>query len=125
MRISTKLIILELLGGIFGWIWIGASIASLYFLYVALANDAAWSSLLWSVGIGFISKRITYVLNENQHRIHYVDQLVSRGHTRGEAASAWLTAMNGGLNLLLNMQQSDESVRLEAIETPSVEANKV
>jgi len=80
MRISTKLIILELLGGIFGWIWIGAYIASLYFLYVALANDAA---------------------------------------------SAWHTAMNGGLNLLLRMQQSDESEQLEAIETPSVEANKV
>ncbi len=106
-RIKTKLVILELFARLFGWMWIGAAITSIYFLYVALANAASWSILLWSIGAGLVAKFLAVVLNRNKQRVHYVDQLMERGLTRAEATEAWKMAINGGANLLFNLQQTD------------------
>ncbi len=46
-----KPVILQLLGGVFELIWIGAVIASIYFLYGALANDAPVYYLPWMIGV--------------------------------------------------------------------------
>lgn len=125
MKNSTARIILELLGGLFGWIWIGASIASLYFSYGALANDAPWSSLLWSVGIGLFAKQVAVVLNGNQQRLDYVDQLIQRGYTKLDASAAWRTATSGRLNLLRNLQLADQGERPDSpTDTPNTEPNK-
>lgn len=107
MKTSTKLILLELFGGLFGSVWIGASIATIYFLYGALVNDAPWSNLLWSIAIGFIAKSIAAAMGGNQRRLDFVDQLTARGYSQADAAAAWLTASNGGLNLLLSLQQAE------------------
>ena len=106
-----------MLGGIFGWIWIGAAIASVYFLYAALANDAPWSGLLWSIGAGFIAKYVAAALNRNTQRLGYVDQLIKRSYTRAEATEAWHTALHGGSNLLLNLQQAE---KIEEVEGPDI-----
>jgi len=87
--------------------WIGAAIASVYFLYVALASAAPWSNLLWSIGAGLIAYFLAAVLNKNKQRVDYVDQLVERGYTQAEARSAWEIVNSGGSNLLLSLQQSD------------------
>ena len=87
--------------------WIGAAITSIYFLYVALASAASWSNLLWSIGAGIGAKFIASVLNRNKHRVEYVDQLMKRGYTRAEATEAWKIVINGGANLLFNLQQTD------------------
>ena len=122
---TVKLRTLELFARLFNWIWVGASIASIYFLYGALANDAPWSSLLWSVGIGLIAKQVAVVLKGNQQRLDYVDQLIQRGYTKLDASAAWRTATSGGLNLLLNLQLADQGERPDSpTDTPSTEPNK-
>lgn len=127
MKTKTMLSTLEFLGGMFDLIWIGASIALVYFLYGALANAAPWSYLSWSIVVGFIAKQIAAVLKDNKQRIDYVHQLIERGYEREDAEAAWRTASGGGLNLLRNLQQADlgEQIdRLEAaINTPNAEGN--
>ncbi len=123
MKISTKLILLELFGGLFGWVWIGASIATIYFLYGALANDAPWSNLLWPIAIGFVSKSIAAAMGGNQRRLDYVDQLMKRGYSRADAATAWITASNGGQNLLLSLQQEELSKEIDRLETAIITSN--
>jgi len=85
----------------------GAAIASMYFLYVALAGAAPWSNLLWSIGAGLIAKILAVVLNRNKQRVDYVDQLVERGYTQAEATEAWKITVDGGASLLLSLQQAD------------------
>ena len=129
MKITIKLLILELLGGIFGMICVGSAIASVYFLYGASANGAPWSYVLWSIGIGFIAMQIAAAVNVGIQRIDYVNHLIERGYTHGEAAEAWRTASNGGLNLLRNLQQAELSTQIDLFETainiPNAQGNSV
>ena len=117
MKKTIKPLILELLGGIFGLICVGAAIACVYFLYGAWANGAPWSYLLWSIGIGFIAMQIVAAVNGVIQRIEYVNHLIERGYSKGEAAEAWRTASNGGLNLLRNLQQAELSAQIDLLET--------
>jgi hypothetical protein len=117
MKITIKLLFLEVLGGIFGLICAGAAIASVYFLYGAWANGAPWFYLLWSIGIGFIAMQIAAAVNGGIQRIDYVNHLIERGYTQGEAAEAWHTASNGGLNLLRNLQRAELSAQFDLLET--------
>ena len=96
---TVKLIILELLAKFFGWMWIGASMVSVYFLYGALASAAPWSDLLWSIGAGLIAKYLAVVSNRNKQRVDYVDQLMARSYTQADANEAWKIMVNGGSNL--------------------------
>ena len=120
---KTKLIILELLGGLFGWIWIAVSIAAIYFLYQALANDGPWAIVLWSIVAGFVAMTIAVVFNNNQRRLDYVDQLMERGYPRSEAGAAWRTAANGGFNLLLSLQQVETCYEIEQPESANNSVN--
>jgi hypothetical protein len=92
---------------LFGGIWIGAAIAFFYFLYGALANEAPISNLFWSIGIGFIARYLAAAFKSSKEQMDYVYQLMERGYTHVEATSAWEIAINGGSNLLLNLQQAD------------------
>ncbi len=98
---------MELFASLFGWIWIGTALVSVYFLYGALAGAAPWSNLLWSIGAGLVAKYLHVVLSRNKQKADYVDQLVKRGYTHGEAATAWEIVNNDGSNLLLNLQQAE------------------
>ncbi len=117
MKTATKLLILELLCGIFSLICAGAAIASVYFLYGVFAKVAPWSYLLWSFGAGLIAIQIAAALNRGKHRVDYVDQLVERGYAHGEAREAWRTACNGGMNLLRNLQQAELNAQIDLLET--------
>lgn len=109
MNMRTVLVLLELLGGIFGWMWIAASIAAIYFLYGALANDDPWLYVLWSAVAGFGAKTVAVILNQNQRRLDYIDQLVQHGYPKSAAEVAWRTAADGGFNVLLSLQQAASS----------------
>jgi len=98
---------LELLSGLFAWIWIAAAIAAAFFLYGALANEAPLDYLLGSIVAGLVAKYFAATLNNSKKQADYVDQLTGRGYTQAEARSAWEIVNSGGSNLLLNLQQSD------------------
>lgn len=100
----------------FDLIWIGAAIALVYFLYGALANDSPWAYLSWPFAIGFSAWHIAAALKNNKQRVDYVDQLMERGYEQGEAADAWRTAKNGGLNLLCNLQQAELGDQINRLE---------
>ena len=117
VKIKKKLLMLELLIGMFGLICAGATFASVYFLYGVFAKIAPWFHVLWSFGAGVIAMLIVAALNGNRQRVDYVDQLIERGYSKGEAEEAWRTADSGGLNLLRNLQQTELSEQINRLET--------
>ncbi len=121
MRTKLKLVFLELSSGLFGWIWIGASIAAIYFLYKVMATDAPWTGLLWSLVVALITKQIAAVLALHQRRLDYLDRLAEYGYTRTRAEEAWRLAAGGGTNLLFNLQQAEIG---EEIDRPEVAADE-
>jgi hypothetical protein len=96
METRSKLALLEVVGGLFGWLWIVASVASIYFLVAALAFKGRWSSLFWAVGTAVIAKWLARGFNDNQKRFAYEESLVSRGLTQEEARGAWFKAYTQG-----------------------------
>ena len=123
MKTTTKLVLLELLAGTFGFACVGAAVASVYFLYEVFAKVTPWFYVVWSFGAGLVAMLIVAVLNGWKHRVDYVDQLIERGYSTGEAMEAWRTADGGGLNLLRNLQQVELSEQIDRLEketdTPS------
>ena len=91
----------------FGLTWVGAAIATVCFLYGALANGAPVYYLLESIGVALLAWILFAKSNKNVEQIKYIDQLVVRGYTPAEARSAWEITINGGSNLLLYLQQAD------------------
>jgi hypothetical protein len=87
---------LELFARLLDLIWIGASIAFVYFLYQALTQDTSWPYLGWLLGAGIISKQIAAALKVEKKRVNYVNQLIERGYEREDAESAWRIAISGG-----------------------------
>jgi tetratricopeptide (TPR) repeat protein len=96
METKTKLIVLELTGGFFGWVWIIGSVASLYFLVMAIGFDGKWSSVLWTLGITILSKWLAKGVLDNQRRVAFEAELVKRGYTPEEATKEWITQYMGG-----------------------------
>lgn len=89
MDTKTKLVCLELVGGIFGWIWILASVATLYYLAVAIFSDSPWSRFFWALGISIIAKRLAKGLRDTQLRVGYVAELMAKGISQEEANKEW------------------------------------
>lgn len=124
MQKRSKLAFLQLIGGLFGWIWIIASIASIYFLVAALAFSARWSSLFWAFGIAVVAKWLARGFNDHQKRVAYEADLVSSGFSPKQAREAWLTAYTQGApapippegNQVRASSHSSEAALLEAQE---------
>ena len=56
MNTKYKLAVLELIGGIFGWVWIISSLAGIYFFILALFFEGLWTSFFWAFGTGGVAK---------------------------------------------------------------------
>jgi hypothetical protein len=69
MQTRTKLAILELIGGLLGWVWILASLAAVYFIVAVFAFDGTWSSFFWAAGTAVVAKWLAGGFMENQRRI--------------------------------------------------------
>ena len=74
METKSKLAILELIAGLLGWVWIGASIAALYFLAMAVLSDGTWSQFFWALGAGVIAKWLARGFEDNKKRVAYEAQ---------------------------------------------------
>jgi len=123
MKITTKLLILKWLSGIFRLICAGASIASVYLLYEVFAKVAPWSYPLCSLGAGVIAMLIAAALNGSKRRIAYMGQLTERGYPQAVAAEAWRTASSGGMNLLRHLQQTEFYEQFDRLDPTNVTPN--
>jgi hypothetical protein len=56
MTARSKLIALELAGGLFGWLWIIARFVAIVCLIGALFGGWLWSRFFWALGISVVSK---------------------------------------------------------------------
>ena len=91
METRWKLALLQTIGGLFGWVWILASIASIYFLVAALAFHGRASFFFWALGTMFIAKWLSRRSYDHQRRVAYEAQLVSRGLSPEEGPSSLST----------------------------------
>jgi hypothetical protein len=89
MQTKTKLMVLELIAGLFGWIWIIAFIAALYFLAVAIFSGGPWSRFFWALGLSAIAKWLLRGFNDNKQRVAFEAKLIADGYTREEAGEEW------------------------------------
>ncbi len=69
MKIKLKLVILELVTGFLGWVWVGASLVTVYFLVNVIAFHGQWSDVIWAAVVAGTAKWLTRGFMENQHRI--------------------------------------------------------
>lgn len=69
MQTKIKLAILELIAGIFGWVWLISSLAGLYFFAMAIFFDGLWSQFFWAFGIGVIAKWLAKGFEANKKQI--------------------------------------------------------
>mgnify|MGYP006092203993 CR=1 FL=1 len=69
MNTKSKLVILELIGGIFGWIWIISSLAGIYFFISALFFEGLWTSFFWAFGTGGVAKLLARGFEANKKRV--------------------------------------------------------
>ncbi len=81
MKVIHKLALLEFIGGLFGWIWMGAGIAALYFFVVAIGFDGQWSKFFWAFGISVVSKSLLRGFMETQYRVQNTAELGEQNQT--------------------------------------------
>jgi hypothetical protein len=90
MRTRSTLALLNLIGGLLGWLWMLASIAAVYFLIAAIAFHQPWSGFVWAIGTGAIANWLAQGFLENQARIAFEAQLVATGYSPEEAGREWM-----------------------------------
>jgi hypothetical protein len=125
MQTRSKLALIELLGGLFGWIWILASVASIYFLFAALVFSGRWSSLFWALGIGIVAKWLARGFNDHHKRVAYEAELVSRGLSPQEAHDAWFKAYTQGSPSPVTPGTGQAAAASNSSEAPLLEAQEL
>lgn len=108
METKRKLALLELVAGLFGWVWIVASVAALYFVAIALFSDGSWWNVIWAIVIGAVGKWLSRGFSDNQKRVAYETELIERGFTPEDAGRAWTQAYLGGPNELARLRQLED-----------------
>jgi hypothetical protein len=89
MQTRTKLVWLELIGGLLGWIWIVASLVFAYFLVVAAVGGASWSRVGWALGVGAVAKWLARGLNGHKVRVGFTADPGASGYTAQTAGEDW------------------------------------
>jgi hypothetical protein len=95
MNSKGQLIVFELLSGLFGWVWIGSGIAALAFAALALFGDWSWWNVLFAVIVSGVAKWLARGFLDNQKRVAFEADMVSKGMSPQEAGQAWLEAYAG------------------------------
>ena len=96
MKTHTKLVWLELIGGIFGLIWIGASIIAIILVILALGFGWSWWNVLWAAAVGIVAKLLLRGFMDSQRRVSYEASLMEQGISKEEAGREWLGKYNEG-----------------------------
>jgi hypothetical protein len=95
MKTRTKLVFLELVAGIFGWMWLTAGAATLYFIIAAIWLNGSWSMILVAIATSIICKWLAKGFNDNKIRVAYEAELISSGMAPEEAGKSWTQAYLG------------------------------
>jgi len=95
MNRKSKLAILELLVGLFGWVWIVASIVALYFLAIAVFSDGAWSQFFWALGTSIVAKWLARGFEENKERVAYEEKLIDEEYSHEETGKKTVQEYSG------------------------------
>jgi len=95
MKTNTKLIILELIAGIFGWIWMLAGITMFVLVVLALFFGGTWWNVLWTFIASAIAKWLAKGFDDNKNRVAYEAELIDQGYSPEEAEKAWLDSYLG------------------------------
>lgn len=69
MGVKIKLVALELIAGLLGWVWIIASLAGTYFFVLVIFFEGIWSDLFWTIGIGIVAKWLARGFEANRKRV--------------------------------------------------------
>lgn len=69
LRTRTTVMVLELLEGLFAWMWLVVGVSTLWFLVLAVAGGGPWSSVIWASAVSAICKWLSVGLRENKIRI--------------------------------------------------------
>ena len=54
---------------LFGWVWIGALLAGIHFLAMAVFFEGSWTPFFWSMAISLIAKWLPHGFEGNRRRI--------------------------------------------------------
>ncbi len=95
METKHKMALFELVAGLFGWVWIGASIAAIYFLTMVVVSDGEWAQFLWAIGIAIVAKWLARGFDDNKKRVFIEAELIAKGYSEEEAGEIWLEQYNG------------------------------
>lgn len=66
MKTIHKAMLLELLGGLFGWAWMISGAIMLYFLVAAIFFSGSWKTFFIFLGISFVCKCMAQGFNHHK-----------------------------------------------------------
>ncbi len=89
MTTMTKLVILELISGVCGWIWILSGAAALYFAAMAIFSGSPWSRVFWAVGVSVVAKWLMKGFHDNKIRVAFIAERMARGVPEKIARQEW------------------------------------
>lgn len=95
MTIKSQSVMFAILSGLFGWVWIGSTIAVLVFAGLALFSDWSWWNVLYALIASGIAKWLARGFLDNQKRIAFEQDLIAKGYTAEQAGQAWIKAYSG------------------------------
>jgi len=84
MKPINKAMWFELVGGIFGWVWIAASIGAIYFLVQAVFYDGSWVNLVGVMLTGGISKVVLRECEARKNLLMTQESINSDGNTKSD-----------------------------------------
>lgn len=87
---------LELLGALFGWVWLLSIPFSLWFFAAAAFGAGSWKRLFASLAVGFVAKSMLRGFEAHKRRIIFERELVDRGIPEDLAKELAYIAMNRG-----------------------------
>jgi hypothetical protein len=95
MQTKTKMVSLELIGGLFGWVWIIASLAFAYFLIAAIFFHGPWSRVGWAFGAGAVAKWLARGFNDHKARVAFMADHMANGYSAEAARAEWYAGYTG------------------------------
>lgn len=84
----TKLLVLEILEGIFGWTWMLASLASVGFFISALFFHVTWNWLFLAIIVAVVSKGLLQGVIAGRHQVHANALAPSLSDNKGSGSGA-------------------------------------
>jgi hypothetical protein len=90
MSTRRQLVIFELLSGLFGWVWIGASLSVVGFVAMVFIADWSWWNVLYAFIVATLAKWLAKGFLDNQRRVLFEDHLIQQGMAPQDAARRWI-----------------------------------